>query len=184
VTHSRTRRRRFELALGTAALIALIAGVAWRLTAGKPKSNGSPAFAVASCPYPTTSGWNVLTLSGNAAAQVGTTDGQLVFTVHAARWRQLDPGRWQVVLETGMANRSASDVRHDSFQYRAIIMGQREFDQNCFDAPREIIIPGTIGDARTGYIVTCMPMGRIDLSLADSAATRLQVTDAPETSSC
>lgn len=100
-----------------------------------------------------------------------------------ASWRPLEPGRWEVVVDTTMANRSLEVVDNADYRYGTIIVGEREFEQTCFEASRALLSPDTVGDGRTGYVVECEPAGRMELLLGDGD-TRVPVTDSAELSSC
>lgn len=102
----------------------------------------------------------------------GFDDGPLAFTVRGASWRSLEPGRWQVVVDTTMANRSLEDVYHADYRYGTIIVGQREFEQSCFEVSW-LLSPDTVGDGRTGYVVGCEPAGRRRTVLAAGPPARL-----------
>lgn len=184
----RSSRRRVGMAVGTAVLAALIATAWW---VGRPSgrsSNGSSTSAASgaavspSCPDPTGQGWTKLTLSEKATARQQFEDGTLVFSVRAASWRPLGQARWQVVIDTTAANhRTSNYFYHEGDRYEAIIVG-RQFGLSCFESSPEALIPGAVGDARTGWVVSCEPSGRVDLLLY--LGTRLPVSDAPEPSPC
>ena len=126
----------------------------------------------------------MLPLAEDASAKMQFDDGLQIFTVRAARWRALEPGRWQIVVDVRMENRRSEGGTHASWRYDSIVVGQREFAQRCFEAESEIVSSGTVRDGRTGYIVECQPGGRVDLILGDAPRTRLRVTSAPEPSAC
>lgn len=184
VTH-RPSRRRVKVALAIVVIAALAAITWWRPWDGGPAKDESSTSTVApACPDPTGSEWTALPLAQNATAQVQLNSGPTVFTARDARWRLLQPGRWQLIVEVSLENRTSGDVRHQDFVYESVIVGQREFTQSCFETQREILTSGTVGVGRSGYVVECEPGGRVDLILGDPARTRMRVTEAPEPSPC
>lgn len=176
------QRRRALAVLGGGVVVAvLIALLLWRPWAGGSDDTGSSALPA--CPGPV-AGWTYLPLSDTPRVDVDYGDGAVVMGVKSARWRQLEPQRWELVLDTTMDNATPADVRHADYSYTALIVGRRDFPQTCFDTPEELVRPDTVRDARTGYVVTCPPEGRIDVVLSDPRQTRLRVTEATEPGAC
>lgn len=186
-----TRRAPLLAIVGIVVLAAIVAGLWWRpweegsRGAGTRRAADGPTSGPAvspSCPVPTGRGWTAFTLNQNPTARQEFDDGYQLFTVRAASWRPLEQGRWQVIVDTSVANRRTSNnFDHYPYRYEGIIVGQ-QFPLSCFESSSEALTPGTAGQARTGWVVSCQPTGRVDLLLY--LGTRLPVTDAAEPSAC
>jgi len=177
-------RRRTGLAVVIALLVMLVAIAWWRPWSRRPDNASSASSVASSCPDPSGPEWTLLPLADHATAEQQQDDGTQIFTVQAARWRGLEPGRWQIIVDVSMENRTQHGGTHSSWRYDSVVVGQREFPQSCFQAESEGVSSGTVGEGRTGYIVKCQPGGRVDLILGDSPRTRLRVTSVPESAAC
>ncbi|MDP9071612.1 MAG: toll/interleukin-1 receptor domain-containing protein [Actinomycetota bacterium] len=177
-----TRRSRWRAGGAVALALAALGAVGWLQWAGGGDGE-QEAATVAPCVPPGGAGWASLPIGQQATGTVNRDAGSLEYTVREARWRPLEPGRWQLSLETSMANRTPEDTYHGDWNYDSVLVGQRAFKKSCFSPTPDLVLPGAVGDALVGFDVTCEPAGYIELVLGNSAA-RIKVTDAPEPGSC
>lgn len=182
-------RRRIGVTMAVAFLVAVSTILFWRPWAeredgpdGAADDGVSTSTLSPSCPDPAGPSWTKLTLNPNPTARQQFDDGFLLFTVRAASSRPLEEGRWQIVIDTNVANhRTSSNFGHEGQRYEALIVG-KEFTASCFESSPEGLTPGTAGDARIGWVVSCEPIGRVDLVLY--LGTRLRVAEGAEPSPC
>ena len=109
------------------------------------------------------SGWSRIELNDNPSGR-GDRPGWSVALhgVKNARWRARGDV-WQVTLETSMKNDGSVEVRHGDYKYGALRVAERPFKASCFATTAEVVDPGLISDARIGFIVSCKPVGYIEL---------------------
>ena len=179
-------RRRVALALGALVLaVVVVIGLAvWRPWAAGPSTGGGAAAPeLTGCPATTGAGWTPLTVGAQPTGRVQqSTGGEVAYTVQSASWQQLAPRSWQVVVDTALENLTPDDQTNSSNRYDSLIIAKRRFKQTCFDTTQDHVIPKTVGDDTTGYVVSCPPQGLIELLVNDD--TRIPVTDATEPSQC
>ena len=175
------RRRRAAAALGVG--VAVLAGAALAVTQLSGGSGGGPDGEVlAACGTPGET-WTSLALNARPTVEAPVENGMLTYTVRTARWREIEPGRWQITLDTSLENRTSIDVYHGDWLYESLLVGQRSFVKTCFSPFPDLAIPGGVSDALVGYETRCMPAGSIELAV-DDAPSRLRVTDATEPAPC
>jgi hypothetical protein len=170
-------RRRRWLVAGTVviALLALGAGAWWRWGPGTGAQSGSVA-AIPPCAPPASQAWSRIALSKDpTAVDRAYPDNPLVFTVKEGHWRAHN-GKWQVILATSVENAAQQTLYVGDYQYKSIVVAQREFNVTCFSPTSDTVDAGTIDDELVGFDVRCKPTGLIQLVL-DSG--RINVT--PET---
>ncbi len=175
------RRKRVVAALGVG--VAVLAGAALAVSqlSGEP-SGGSFGEVVAACVTPGET-WTSLPLNARATVEAPVESGMLAYTVRTARWREIEPGRWQITLGTSLENRTQTEMYHGDWLYESLLVGQRPFDKTCFSPFPDLAIPGAVSDALIGYETRCMPAGSIELAV-DDAPARIRVTAATEPAPC
>lgn len=169
-----TRRRHRRIALAAAFLLVASGVGAWALWPGaeQPPTDDTPP----PCPTLSPTAWNELTINTEAAATLTKEGGPLGVQVRSARWRELEPGMWRVLLTTSMENRTPEAVVHGYWNYDSLVVGRRAFDQMvCFSPDPEVVVSDTVGDALVGFDVRCRPTGHIEL-LVGEAPLRIDVT--------
>jgi hypothetical protein len=170
-------QRRRWLVAGTVliALLGLGAG-AWWLWGPGTGAQTEPAAAIAPCARPSSQAWNRIALSKHPTAVDREDPGNpLIFTVKEGHWRAHN-GKWQVILATSVENAAKQTLYVGDYQYKALVVAQREFNVTCFSPTSDTVDPGIIDDELVGFDVKCKPTGLIELVL-DSG--RISVT--PET---
>jgi hypothetical protein len=175
------RRKRVVAALGAGVAVLAGATLAVSQLSGEP-GDSSDGEVVAACVTPGET-WTSLPLNARATVEAPVGNGMLTYTVRTARWREIEPGQWQVTLDTSMENRTESELYHGDWLYESLLVGQRAFDKTCFSSFPDLVIPGAVGDALIGYETRCMPAGSIELAV-DDAPGRIRVTDATEPAPC
>ena len=175
-----SRRRRVAAALGVGVVLLAAAALVSQRSGGS--GDESEGEAVAACVTPG-EGWTSLPLNARATVEARGADGMVAYTVRRARWRVIDPGRWQITLDTSMENRTQMERYHGDWLYESLLVGQRAFDKTCFSPFPELVIPGAVGDALIGYETRCTPAGSIELAV-DDAPARIRVTEATEPAPC
>jgi hypothetical protein len=184
-----SRSRRPAVIAGAAATaLVLVAGAVWWSQAGDGADtvDGYPA-----CPAATTGQagtWHDLTPIETRVDVPADTDdeaaGFLYFTVGGARWRALDGGSWQVVLDTQMENAGIDTHAHSPWRYDGLAVADHEFAPTCFtQVDPQNVGPRRKGDATIGFEVRCDPTGAIDLAIEDASGD-LVVTDPGEAVPC
>lgn len=178
----RTAPRRAVL-VGLALVVLAIAGLlVWSLSADDG-SGSEQAETVSPCAPPGGEGWASLPIAESAEGEWRSSRGPLVFRVQRGSWRVIDPGTWQVTLETSMENRSSEESYHGDWHYDVLVVGQRAFEKTCFSATPDLVIPGTVGDALVSFQVACEPTGYMELVLGEARA-RIGLTEAAEPARC
>jgi hypothetical protein len=170
-------RRGRWLVAGTV-LIAVLAlgGGAWWLWGPGTGAQTGPAAAIAPCARPSSQAWSRITLSKDPTAVDREDPGHpLIFTVKEGRWRAHN-GKWQVILATSVENAAHQTLYVGDYQYKSLVVAQREFNVTCFSPTSDKVDPGIIDDELVGFDVKCKPAGLIEVVL-DSG--RISVT--PET---
>lgn len=155
-----------------AALVLAGSGVMgwWLWPGGDDAAAPPPACESANAP-----GWSELDIGDTPTREWNSDTGPVVFEVRRARWRRLEPGRWRVILDTSMENRTPEGMYHGEWHYEALVVGRRAFPRTCFSPNPDLVIPDTAGDARVGFDVRCEPAGYVELVL-DGAVGRVSVT--------
>ena len=167
-------RRRRWLVAGTVliALLGLGAG-AWFLWGPGTGAQTGPAAAIAPCAQPASKVWNRIPLNKNPTAVDREYPGNpLIFTVKEAHWRAHN-GKWQVILATTVENAAQQTLYVGDYQYKSLVVAQREFNVTCFSPTSDSVDPGIVDDELVGFDVKCKPTGLIQLVL-DSG--RISVT--------
>lgn len=181
------RRVRPVLIAAAATTVLVTVGLlAWRPWSGPGADSGPSGTSAAplACADPSGPGWTELPISATARVSGDLGYGPQTVSVRRAAYREVQPGRWDLIVDTLFLNDGDEDVYNGNWRYPSIVVAQRPFDQVCFEPQPELVRPHTAGDARTGYVVSCLPQGRIQLILADPASTRLAVTDGPVSTAC
>jgi hypothetical protein len=180
------RRRALGRAAGGLVVAVILALLLWRPWTGGGNDTGSSESAepAPTCPAPGGAGWTTLPLSADPSIAVDGHDGAYAIFVRSVQWHPVEPGQWELVVDTTLENRSTSDIDHGYYRYEAASVAQRVFPQSCFETREALVRPGTIGDGRSGYLVTCEPSGRVDLILAGEGDLRLPVTAESEPGRC
>jgi hypothetical protein len=122
------------------------------------------------CPAPSSDGWQSIEPGDNPTGTVKVTNGSFTTTVKQAHWRALEePNTWLVNLDTAMQNNTPNDLQHGSWTYAYLIVAGREFglDGGCYSADPPFVRAGLTGDARAGFVVSCKPVGAIQLVMHD-----------------
>jgi len=175
---SRPSHGRARLLGALLVLAVVIAAGAWWWT--EKRAPDADDGGLTGCPGPSGEGWTSIALDGSPSAELAEVDGSVRLTVNEARWRHEGPADWDVVLTTAMLNQTNVDRQHAASYYKNLVVAKRAFDPWCFDTPREkSTSPGQVADAHIGFLVTCAPVGAMDLVLtapASSAATTLPLT--------
>lgn len=166
----RERKRRW-VGAGAAVVLAGSGMMSWWLWPGGDQA----ATPAAACESANASGWSELDIGDGPIREWNSDTGPVVFEVHRARWRRLEPSRWRVILDTSMENRTPEAMYHGEWYYDALVVGRRAFPQTCFSPNPDLVIPETAGDARVGFDVRCEPAGYVELVL-DAAIGRVSVT--------
>jgi hypothetical protein len=175
-----TKRRRRWLLAGLVAVVVIGLGVAggavWGSGGGNGSSGGSGGQDLPRCELLDAAGWTRIPLSKDPTGEETVQGGSLVFIVKDGGWRPHGT-TWQVTLETSMENRSGNYQYHADYRYKSLIVGQREFDRNCYAsiADTEVVAPATVSDALIGFDVRCKPVGHMQLVIEDDKA-RINVT--------
>lgn len=186
----RSRSRTPAVLAGAAATaLALVAGAVWWSQAGG--DDGGTDDGLTGCPAATTGQpgtWHDLTpIGGVVDAPADTGDeaaGFLYFEVKAARWRALDGGRSEVILDTQMQNAGVTSHAQAPWRYDALVVADHEFPVTCFSqADAADVGPRRKGDATIGFEVRCDPTAAIDLAVTDGSRD-LPVTDPGEPVPC
>jgi hypothetical protein len=189
VPGDRPRSRRPAVLAGAAAALVLVAGAVWWSQAGG--DGGGSVDDLTGCPAATTGPagtWHDLTpLASEVPVPADTGDeaaGFLYFTVKAARWRALDGGRSEVILDTQMENAGVTSHAQAPWRFDALVVADHEFPATCFSAADAAdVAPRRKGDATIGFEVRCDPTSAIVLAVED-ASRDLLVTDPGETVPC
>jgi hypothetical protein len=166
--------RRRWLVAGTVliALLTLGAGAWWLWGPGTGAQTGSAA-AIAPCAWPASQAWSQIALSKNPTAVDRASPGNpLIFTVKEAHWRAHN-GKWQVILATSVENAAQQTASLGDWQYKSLVVAQREFNVTCFSPTSDTVDPGIVDDELVGFDVKCKPTGFIQLVLESG---RISVT--------
>jgi hypothetical protein len=184
VTPVEPTRHRRRLVVGVARLVLVaMAGAAWWWgTSGDTDGEDDEEADIASCAPPTGESWTSVELNHETVDVPDEEEGSLVFEVRGARWRELDPGWWEVILETGMTASRPDGADHEYWRYGELVVGRMAFEMDCFSANGEVVIADTMGTALVGYVSTCRPVGYMQLVLADGY--RLGFTQDQEPGEC
>jgi hypothetical protein len=185
-----TRSRRWLVAAGAVALVA-VGAAAWWWGPGTGKAPGTgegpgsggqvgSASGLASCAPAEGAGWTAITLHNDPTGDVKGPGGSLVFTVKDARWRARGE-KWQVTLTTSMKNTRPDAVSQQAYYYGPLVVAEQEFKATCFAPSVEVVASGLVGDALVGFEVTCKPVGYIALVVQGH---RIRVSEAPEPGDC
>ena len=170
---SPTRRRRLLLGGGVVVLAVLAAGTVWWTGTRDADDDDTE---VAACPSPDGAAWHALTTGDDPTGGLEIDEGPLEFGVRAAYWRELEPGTWQMIVETSMENQTPGELEHGEWYYDALGVGRRAFTTApCFspEEGQESVPPDTVGDARVGFEVLCPPEGNIALRLSTDHGTEV-----------
>ncbi len=174
-------RRGRVVALGVGVAVLAVGALAVSQRSGG-SGGGSDGEVVAACVTPGES-WTSLPLNARATVEAPVENGTVAYSVRTARWQEIEPGRWQITLDTSLENRTATEMYHGDWLYESLLVGQRAFEKTCFSPFPDLVIAGAVGDALIGYETRCMPAGSIELAV-DDAPARIRVTDATEPSTC
>jgi len=186
--------------LSVTIVLAVVAGVVlWRTTIRTETSGGGrtamggffPAQGdKPACQVPSGDAWRSIPLQDHPTGQVRVDDGSLTFTVKAAYWRQLEPGVWQVILDTAMENDRTKDQGQTTGNYPYLIIAKRTFDDRTCLGVKDVTYtkPNRVADGRVGFKVSCMPAGDIILGVDGDTSTGrpqgIHLTAATEPSEC
>lgn len=166
-------RRRWQLIGATVVVVAVVgAGALWMT--GTRNADDDDTAEPGPCPNPDGQAWHSIDVTDDPTGGLEIDEGPLEFGVAGANWRELEPGAWQVVLETSMENQTPGELQHGYWYYDALVVGQRAFSTElCFspDEGQDTVPPDTVGDARVGFRVRCPPEGNIALQLAEDDGT-------------
>lgn len=159
------RRRRLQTAgVGAVLLIAAVGAASWWPRADEADDG---AQGPESCDRWDEGEWTDLALADDPSVHLDEDDGGSGFEVRHARWRELDSGRWMVLLDTAFTNDTPLDAYHPYWDYSALVVGNRSFELTCFSGGDEAVLPRTTDDALAGFAVSCEPTGRIELRVGD-----------------
>ena len=140
-------------------------------------SEGSSPDAEPACPTTDGPEWTAVPLASEPVAEVSVDEGPLTFSVLSGRWRPVGSG-WQVVLVTAMENRTPTELYHYAGRYAGLEVAKRRSEQpSCFSGDSDPVPPGAVGEAVAGFDVTCRPVGRLDLVLADESKLLVTAAD-------
>lgn len=168
------RRRVAIAAVAGLAAIAAVAAALGVLSGSGPTENR----ALPACADPKGGGWTDLPVVSAGPASLQFDEGLLVFSIRAARARPAGAGRWDLVIDTRMDNRSSVDFEHGDWYYDGVVVGQRLFQAACFGADPAIVAVDTVGTGRYGTVVTCDPQAGVTMVL-DGGARLLAVEGTP-----
>jgi TIR domain len=191
-----TPRRRGGLLAGVAALavVAVAAGGWWWSAASDDDNDNDGAQLQDSagdgsptpCASATGDDWTPIPLTDDATVEVAAETEQAagvnLFEVRDARWRPLDRGSWEVILETGISVDVPPGSYHDYYLYGELVVGRMTFPMSCFASDDDFVIVDTVGTALVGYTTTCEPAGTMQLVLAEGA--RIDFTQETEPADC
>lgn len=159
------RRRRLQgAAIGALLLILAVGAASWWL---RPGSVGDGDVGPESCDRWEEGEWTGLALADDPTVRVIDDNGDFGFAVRRGRWREVEPGRWMVLLDVAFTNHMPGEAAHPYWYYEALVVGQRSFELTCFSGGVEVVLPRTTGDALAGFAVSCEPVGHIELRVGD-----------------
>jgi hypothetical protein len=166
-------------------VLPLVALGVWRLSAsdngnGSSDSNNASASSPPQCETPD-AGWNSLVLSDRANSGVAKTSdsSQLSFGVESGASREVQPGKWRVILHTTMKNSSNAPQDDGDWLYDFLIVGDRTFTLSCFSGNPAVVASRTVGDALVGFDVRCPPSGLIELAVDNGPRINVTSSDLP-----
>lgn len=159
------RRRRLVVVAAALGAAIAVGGLGWALWGGGGSSdNGGSNLAI--CEDPSLPQFQPLDLIDQATGGIALDGGTLKVTVEGGGFRELAPGRWEVVLNTRMTNETPGDEYHADWRYAGIAVDGQAYVPTC-TKPEVVLGPGFNSDGRIGFEVDRDPEGVVALLLSD-----------------
>jgi hypothetical protein len=190
-----TSRRRWPIAVGVAAVLIVAGAVALLVrddgdggddgsasgttAAGTSLADGRGP-ALTGCPDPADLG--ALELASDPSGDIELTDGTLHVTAQQLASRREDDG-WLVLVGVALNNDTTGPISTGEWYVQRLVVASRSYEPWCFDE-QLTLDAGLTADLVVGFVVSCEPVGRIDLVAGEQTNVPISLTPDPEFSTC